>query len=87
MPGPGGVQATIGLKSIPAMCVTRTCSGHCTWLGMKPVFMRSSRAALNWGDSIALQCAAPYCDTQELQVPCHPPVEPLTPDLLLAINY
>lgn len=72
-PGDGGVQMTMGLKSGPAMCVTRTCSGHVTWAGVNPVLIRSSRAALNLGDSIALQLFAPYWFTQEPQVPCQLP--------------
>ena len=73
IPGAGGVQISIGLNSGPATWVTRTCSGHWTWAGVNPVLMRSSRAALNFGASIALQLYAPYWFIQVPQVPCQLP--------------
>ena len=73
IPGAGGVQISIGLNSGPATWVTRTCSGHWTWAGVNPVLMRSSRAALNFGASIALQLFAPYWFIQVPQVPCQLP--------------
>ena len=48
-----------GLKSSPAMWVTLTTKGHEISEGTKPVDIKSSRAASNFGDTRTLHKLAP----------------------------
>lgn len=57
--GSSGGQMVDGLKSSPAMWVTLTTKGHEISEGTKPVDIRSSRAASNFGDTRTLHELAP----------------------------
>lgn len=72
LPGVSG-QTLAGLKSIPLTDVTVTERGQETCVGMKPVLIRSSRVASKLGEMLTSQRLAPYCETQELQLPDHEP--------------